>query len=361
MRSDYPDVVQARRIAVAAVVAVLLLIGAVILLPRLAGPSAVASPSATASPSGSPTASPTASPTGSATATPSPAATATSGRYVNSTLGFSIQLAPPWRRTACLSSAEDARSPETLGSDTFTSVPPAEESYGDTGVFVNTVSVRVERNPSRLTAEEWSRSPRMGQAQGQRTEPATLDGRAGVRIAGGALQTETTIVAVDDLMYMVGFTAATPTDASVAVMRGIVASFAFVPRTAAPAATSRPARSAETVADALADGFARKDATALASLMSNCVLSGVEGGGFGSHSPESFTRILRGQLAAGTTVIVRARPIESAPGYVSTGASYTVATTWTDPGQAPRRVDLIIAADGAFHYWRGTIQRQQPP
>jgi hypothetical protein len=342
-------------IAVAVAAAAAIVIAAIVLLPRTDPTTVVPSPSASASPSASPTTSPSAS----ASATPSATSTAASGRFTNAVLGYSLQLPPPWRRTPCLSSGEDPRSPEFLGSDTFTSVPPAEESHGDTAAFIDTVSVRVERNPSRLTAEAWANSPRMGSSQGQRIEPATLGGRPGVRTVSEVLQTETTIVAVDDLMYMVGFTVR-PSDPLVGAMRAIVASFTFVPRTSAPAGTARPARSAEAVADGLAAGFANKDVAALVTLMGECLLSGVEGGGFGSFAPEFFARTLRDQFAAGSTVIVRPRPIESAPGF-ATGASFTVATTWTDPGQAPRRVDLIIAADGAFHYWRGMIRRQQPP
>jgi hypothetical protein len=335
-------------IAVAAAVMI-----AIVLLPRTDQTVVTPSPSATASTSASPTTSPTTPPTQSA------ATTAPSGRFTNPVLGYSIQLPLPWRRTPCLSSGEEPRSPETSGIDTFTSVPAADESYGDTAAFMNTVSVRVERNPNRLTAEAWANSPRMGSSQGQRIEPTTLDGRAGVRLVAGALQTETTIVAVDDLVYVVGFTA-NPADPIVGAMRAIITSFTFVPRTAAPAATARPSRTAETVADGLATGFANKDVAALMSLMGECVISGAEQAGFGSHSPERFGRILREQFAAGTTVIVRPRPIESAPGFAA-GPTFSVATTWTDPGRAPMRVDLIIAADGAFHYWRGTIRRQQPP
>jgi hypothetical protein len=348
-------------VALAAMAAVV--IAAVVLLPRLeeaaVAPSPTANASQSASPVSSPTASATTSPTAAPVATPSATATAAAGRFTNPVLGYSIQLASPWRRTPCLSSGgSEPGSPDVVGIDTFTSVPAADESYGDTGAFFNTVNVRVERNPSRLTAEAWANSPRMGASQGQRIEPATLDGRAGVRLIGG-LQTETTIVALDDLMYMVGFTAA-PTGSNVAAMRAMVASYAFVPRAAAPAATARAPRTAEAVADALDRGFAAKDVAALASLMGECMLSGVEGGGFGSHAPERFARILRDQLAAGTTVTVRPRPIESSPGFAS-GATFTVATTWTDPGQAPMRIDLIIAADGPFHYWRGMIRRQQAP
>lgn len=343
-------------IAVVVAAAAAIVIAAIVLLPRLDQTAVAPSPSASASPSGSPSTSPTPSPT----ATQSATATAASGRFTNAVLGYSIQLLPSWRRTPCLSSSGvSPGSPDTLGIDTFTSVPAAEESHGDTGAFFDTVSVRVERNPSRLTAETWANSPRMGSSQGQRIEPATLGGRPGVRTVSEVLQTETTIAAVDDLMYMVGFTVR-PTDPLVGAMRAIVASFTFVPRTAAPAATARPARSAEAVADGLAAGFANKDVAALVSLMGDCLLSGVEGGGFGSFAPEFFARTLRDQFAAGSTVIVRPRPIESAPGY-ATGPSFSVATTWTDPGQAPRRVDLIIAADGALHYWRGMIRRQQPP
>jgi hypothetical protein len=342
-------------IVIAAVAAVV--IAAIVLVPRTGPISVAPTPSASASVSASPTTSPTASASAAATQSASP--TAASGRATNTVLGYSIQLPAPWRRTPCLSSGEEPRAPEILGIDTFTSLPVAEESYGDTGALINTLSVRVERNPNRLTAEAWANSPRMGSSQGQRIEPATLDGRAGVRLVAELLQTETTIVPVDDLMYMVGFTAR-PADPIVATMRAIIASFTFVPRIQSPAATTRPARSAEAVADGLATGFANQDVTALQGLMGECFLSGAEGGGFGSHSPERFARILREQFAAGTTVIVRPRPIESTPGFAS-GPTFSIATTWTDPAQQPMRVDLIIAADGPFHYWRGTIRRQQSP
>jgi hypothetical protein len=275
---------------------------------------------------------------------------------MNSVLGFSVQLPPPWRRTACLSVA-NARVPEILGIDTFTNVPAAEESIGDTGPLHGTTGVRVERNPSGLSAEAWARSPRMPPPDGKTIDPATLDGRAGVRVVDS--QSEMTVVAVDDLMYVVGFTAQ-PGDPRIAAMRAIIASFAFAPRSAAQIASPQAPRTAEAVADALAAGFAAKDAAGLANLMGDCVISGAEQGGFGSHSPERFTAILREQFAAGTTVVVRPRPIESAPDF-GTGTSFTVATTWTDPGQAPARIDLIIAADGPFHYWRGMIKRLQAP
>ena len=345
-------------LAAIAVAGLAIVIGAVLLLPP-PGPTAVVdSPSPSASPTATPT--PTLSPSPSPAPTPSPPATAVSGRHVNAVLGFSVQLPSPWRRTACLSAGPDARLPEFVGSEAFTSVPAAEEIHGDTGAFMGTVSVHVERNPDRLSAEAWARSPRMGSTQGQSIAPATLDGRAGVRVSGGVVQTETTIVPVDDLMYMVAFSARSADDPLIPAMRAIVASVTFVPRSATPVPTARPPRSAEAVADALAAGFAAKDVAALATLMGDCMLSGAEQGGVGSFSPERFTAILREQFAAGTTVDVRPRPIESAPGY-GAAETFAVATTWIDPRQPPARVDLLISADGAFHYWRGMIRRSQAP
>lgn len=338
------------------VAAVAIVVGAVVLLPPPGPAAVVPTPSPTASPSASPTPTPTASPA----PTPSPTPTPTSpGRYVNSVLGYSVQLPPPWRRSACLSFGGSPQVPDILGTDAFTSVPAAEESIGDTGGSFGTVSVEVDRNPDRLSADDWARLPRMGPPQNKSIEPATLDGRAGVRVVSGALQSETTVIPVDAVMYLVTFTAP-PGDPKIDAMRAIIASFAFVPRSAAPTATPRPPRTAEAVADALAAGFAARDAAGLANLMGDCVISGAEQGGFGSHSPERFTAILRQQFAAGTTVTVRPRPIEPAPNFGPV-PTFTVATTWTDPGQAPVRIDLIIAADGPFHYWRGMIRRLQAP
>jgi hypothetical protein len=337
-----------RRGAILVAAAAVLVIAAIVLLPRLAGPTDVVS---------SPTASPAASPTASLTASPSASATAASGRFANAFIGYSIQLNPPWRRSGCLSFGPDPAHPDILGSDGFTSVPPADEQYGDTGGPRGTVSVRLERNAGRLTADAWARSPRMAPAES--IEPATLDGRSGVRAT--SFGTETTFVAVDDLMYSVELSLESASDPKAGAMRAIVASFTFVPRVVTPSVTARPPRSAEAVADGLADGFARKDATALASLMGDCVISGAEQAGAGAFSPERFTQLMRDSFTAGSTYVVRPRPIEPATGFGTSASGVSVASTWTEPGRAPARVDLIIAADGAFNYWRGMIRRQQPP
>jgi hypothetical protein len=345
-----------KRGAILAAVAAALVIAAILLLPRLASPTeVVSSPNATASLASSPTTSPTTSPT----PTPSASATAASGRFVNAVIGYSIQLTPPWRRSGCLSFGLIPDRPDLLGADGFTSVPAADEQYGDTGGPRGTVSVRLERNPSRLTADAWARSPRMAPTASS-IEPATLDGRPGVRTLDG-FGTETTFVAVDDLMYSVELTMESASDPRLGPMRAMVASFAFVARVVTPSATVRPPRSAEAVADGLADAFARKDATALANFMGECMISGAEQAGAGSSSPERFTQVMRESFTAGSTYVVRPRPIEPATGFGTIASGVSVASTWTEPGRAPARVDLIIAADGAFNYWRGMIRRQQPP
>jgi hypothetical protein len=275
---------------------------------------------------------------------------------LNTAIGYTIQLSAPWRHSGCLSFGPDPVHPDIIGADGFTSVPAADEQYGDTGLPPGILSVRIERNTDKLTADAWARSRTY---QAQSIEPVTLDGRAAVRAVAG-FGPETTFVAIDDLMYVVEMTADSPADPKLAAMRAIAASVAFVPRVVTPSVVARPPRSAEAVADGLADAFARKDATALASFMGDCIISGAENAGGGSHSPEHFTRIMRDAFVAGSTVVVRTRPVESAP-YFGAGTSVSVATTWTDPGRAPARVDLIIAADGAFNYWRGMVRRQQPP
>jgi hypothetical protein len=340
-----------KRSAILAAAAAALLIAAIVLLPRLASPTeVVSSPSASASP--------TTAATASASPTPSATATVASGRFVNAFIGYSIQLTPPWRRSGCLSFAQDSTRPDILGIDGFTSVPVADEQYGDVGGPSGIARVRLEPNPLRLTADAWARSPRMAPTPST-IEPATLDGRPGVRTMG--FGTETTLVAVDDLMYLVELSVESATDPKLGAMRAIVASFAFVSRVVTPSATARPPRSAEAVADGLADAFARKDATALASLMGDCVISGAEQGGASSSSPERFTQVMRESFTGGSTYVVRPRPIEAATGFGTSASGVSVATTWTQPGRAPARVDLIIAADGAFNYWRGMITRQLPP
>ena len=335
-----------------AVLTLTAVIAAAILLPRDGGGPVAASPmpSVTASSSLAPSASLSPGPA------PSPSATAGSARYVNTAIGYSIVLPATWRRTPCLSIVRDPRSPDVIGSDGFTSTPPEEETYGGIGGLPGTVVVSAERDPRGLTPEDWARA-RLG-AQDRHLSPATVDGRAGVRLTRDD-GTDTLVVRVDGAMYVITLSWRDPADPRLPTMRAIVASLAFVARTPPPSPSPRPARTAEQVADGLADGFARKDVAQLVSLMDDCLMSAGENGGASSLSRERFTRMLGDLFAGGTTVTVRARPLEPAPGYFEPAVA--VATTWTDAGQAPARVDLIIGTDGAFSSWRGMIRRLRAP
>ena len=327
--------------------ALVAVIAAAIVLPPDAGPAAT-------SPIPSPSMTPSSSPAASSPAL-SPRATASAARYVNPAIGYSIVLPATWRRTPCLSLVRDPRSPDVIGSDGFTSTPPEEEIYGGVGGLPGTVLVSAERNPRALSPDAWARA-RLG-AEDRHLGPATVDGRTGVRVTRDD-GTDTLVIRVDDAMYVITLSWRDPADPRLLTMRAIVASLAFVARTPPPSPSARPARSAEQVADGLADGFARKDIGQLVSLMDDCLTSAGEGGGASALSRERFAGMLRELFAGGTTVAVRARPLEPAPAFEP---ALAVATTWTDPGQAPARVDLIIATDGAFSSWRGMIRRLRAP
>src|SRR5205814_10226450 len=82
-------------------------------------------------------------------------------------------------------------------------------------------------------------------------------------------------------------------------------------RAAAPSPVPAAARSAEAVADTLADGFARMDADLLATVMAPCMDAAIEQAG-GTFMPRgAFVQDLRKAFAGGLTVAVERRPIAS--------------------------------------------------
>ena len=165
-----------------------------VFLPRSpAGQSTVgsASPTGTARSTGA-SASPTIAPTPTAsTAAATPSASAPSGtRYTNPTLGFSVSLPDPYRRSTQPSKTFSGDKP--AAQDAFTARTPAEEDAlanppCETACRIWNYVPLVQVFPNEAstgTPREWYQ--RSGGAVGERIQDVTVDGRPAVRVDDGA-------------------------------------------------------------------------------------------------------------------------------------------------------------------------------
>src|SRR5439155_21734054 len=138
-----------------------------------------------------------------------------------------------------------------------------------------------------------------------------------------------------------------------AVMERMVTSFHVLTdqeRSAAPSPAPVPARSAEAVADVLAEGFAQLNVDLLATVMAPCMSAALEQAG-GTFMPRgAFVSQLRDTFAAGLRVTVERRPIASD----QTGTF--VRATWAAVVVAQR--DLYLRRDGDVWSWYLTLTRQ---
>ena len=312
--------------------------------------SACLSPAAT--PSSSPTSSPSPSASPSPSESPSPTPTAATADLVftNAVLGYRIDTPAPWRRSACLSTQDPT--PLAAG-DGFVRVPEQDERGTDTGYPFDVVQVHVERNPDRLTPERWLATGVIGSTQGQTTEAVTLDGHSAVLVRPAPGLVLAYLIPVADRMFVIGYQNTFNDTSNVAAMDRMVRSFHLLTdqeRAAAPSPVPVAARSAEAVADTLADGFARMDADLLATVMAPCMAAAMEQAG-GTFMPRgAFVSQLRDTFAAGLRVTVERRPI----GSDQTGMF--VRATWSAAVQQQR--DLYLRRDGDVWTWYLTLTRQ---
>lgn len=338
-------------LAVAAAAA--LVIGAIVLLPRPASPTAVApSPSPTTSATTAATTSPT------ATATASPAPTATSGRFVNAELGYSMEVPSPWHRADCGSFKLRAVGQERDARDVLIPIPDYDYRPTDTGAPVDQVYVFARGNDQGLTPRGWEQAGKIGFSVGRVLEDVTFAGRPALR-AGGSAEFETFLVAEGALMFEVAH-AGNGGQTTPASRAAILRTFRFLTpdelraaRTA-PTPAPLPPRSPEEVADALAEGFARRDLTILARILTpTCVSFGFAGGGGTASDDMRYLDELRVSFARGLTVTVQPRPLTGE----RTGPLPTLhaRSTWREPGQPDQDVDLMISPEGATWYWRGNV------
>jgi hypothetical protein len=341
-------------VALAALAAVV--IAAIVLLPR-AEPAAVAPTPAPTATQPSPTPSPTASPT--ATPAPSPSPTAASGRYVNAELGYSIDLASPWHRADCGSfKLTDFGGGERHARDEFIPIPDSDFRPSGTGSAVDTIHVFARANPQRLTPRAWEQAGKIGFSMGRVLEDVTFAGRPALRL-GGSAEAELFVVADNEFMIEVGQEGGRGQSAA-STRAAIVRTFRFLTADELRAARAVPtpappaARSPEQTADALADGFARRDPVVLRNVLTpGCVSLGVANGGGTGVDDATYLEELRARFARGLTVTVQARPLTGDRG--GTLPTLHTRSTWREPGQPDQDVDLMISPEGPTWYWRGNV------
>lgn len=304
-----------------------------------------------------PTATPPATPTPTPTPTPPASPTvATATRYVSAAMGYSIELRSPWRRANCGSSTSGPLEGRD-GVELFIAIPDRDLVLWDVGgAATDNIEVYALANPTGLSPREWERSKGTTGIAASGVQDVTFAGRPAVLVGGGEI--EVFLVASGGYMYQVSHLPRT--QASSAAERGaIVRSFSFLSaeeaRAARPSPTPTPApRSAEQVADTLAQGLASRDVATLARVISTrCFSQGPYQGGPSSIPAERYLETLRDRFARGLMVDVRPRPI--------TGQyTFAIRSTWREPGQPDREVDLLITADGSTAYWIGAITDVPP-
>lgn len=330
------------------------------ILMRPAGEAPAPAPSATAtsttavispSPAASPSATPSASPSGLA-----------SGRHTNLAVGYSIDLPSPWHRSDC-GSFEPGEGSGGDAYDLFIAVPDRELAISSTGVHVDHVSVFARDNPQRLTPRQWEQAGNIGFSQGRTLQDVTFAGRPALLATSGDNQ-EIFLVGEGDRMFQVAHQAVTGT-ATRQQREAIVRSFRFLSpdelrvARAAPTPSAPPPRTPEEVADALADGFAKRDIAILSRVITpSCMSIGVAQGGGSAVDDARYLEELRDRFARGLTVSVQPRPLAG----TRTGERATLhaRSTWREPGQPDLDVDLMISPQGATWYWRGTVTYTTP-
>lgn len=230
-----------------------------------------------------------------------------------------------------------------------------DERGSDTGFPFDVVQVRVEPNPDRLSPERWIASSPIGSMQPQTSEATTLDGRNALLVRPSPFGAVTYVLGVADRIFVVAYQNTYNDASGLAAMDRIARSFHVLTdqeRGAAPSPAATRARSAETVADVLADGFTRLDANLLATVMTPCMAAALEQAG-GTFTPRA---VLAGQLrdafAKGLRVAVERRPIESD----ATGSF--LKATWTQPGVSTQRRDLYMRSNRGEWSWYLILTRQ---
>ena len=270
-----------------------------------------------------------------------------------------MDVAAPWHRADCGSfTLRDLGGGERSARDEFIPIPDSEYRPTDTGAPVDSIHVFARANDQRLTPRAWEQAGKIGFSTGRVLEDVTFAGRPALRV-GGSAEFELFLVADNEFMLEVGHggngaqTTAASRAAIVRTFRFLTADEVRVARAAASSAPPAP-RSPEQVADALADGFARRDLAVLRNVLTpGCVSLGVANAGGTGVDDVTYLEELRARFVRGLTVTVQPRPLTGE----RTGAFPTLhaRSTWREPGQPDQDIDLMISPEGAAWYWRGNV------
>jgi hypothetical protein len=315
---------------------------------------------ATTPPSSVPIGTPTvAVQTGAANASPTANPPPTTPVYLNAAEGYRLEVPRPWRRSCNSTESQLYPANTVVSQQIFVAVSERDERWGS-GYPFDGVIVLVVSNPEKLPVEQWAAQGGLGFAQtpGAPVTRATLDGRPAVAAAYEGIrgeQRQDIAVTSGDRAYVVTYYLTSTDQTNVPAMKAIVGSFHLLTeseRASTPTAAPLTPRSPESVADALAAGFAKKDVMALAEQLGSCVLQGSYGGDASIKTAVAYAEELRRDLAAGLAVSVSPRPLLEYG-----GDSRYVRSTWTRPGKTAEEVDLLLRANGDRWYWTGAVIR----
>jgi hypothetical protein len=308
----------------------------------------------TATTTPSPTA--TASPTPSLTPSRSPSPLPLQSVYVSAAGGYRIATPPPLRRSDCLS-ARPAAASETLALDTFVAIAEADEQFSDVGFAFDQIIVQALRNTQLVTPRQWVDSGKLGASVGMTVDESTLDGRLAVRVRSGPGFVVAYVLADRSVLYVIRYATRDGSTIDQALAERTIATFHILADNERPPVSvlspgPPPPRSADAVAASLVDGFAKKDANALAAVMAACMSQFAESAGGTSMPRSRFAAQLSASFASGLTVSVEPVPLAS-----DQFGSFLRAT-WTDPGQTPQRRDLYLRDESGRWTWFLVLRRQ---
>lgn len=280
--------------------------------------------------------------------------------FVNATLGYSIELTPPWRRSACFSGAFTREGTE-LVHDYFMVVPAYDEQAGDVGGLQHGhVVVSAQSNPDRLTPRQWLDARR---THSEATDPVddTFAGEPALRLSAG--EVDHYLLAHERWMVEMAGRPGRRDDTTQQQRSALLASIRFLDPQELAAARAAPTpspgpRTAEEVADLLAVGFARKDPAVLRrAIEPACIQNGVYEGGISTVNTDKYLDQLRDRFARGLTVEVQRSSLTSGPQF-SSERGMVLGSVWREPGQPEVTIDLMIQPDppdSQRWYWTGTL------